>query len=221
MQIQVDAWRAPFYQDVLFPSAFLLWEKSVFLDHKRLQSEIYVWIGPMTATKSRVKIEEVSMEFKTILLLFCSLSTWVLQSLCWQREVCQMPTSQLYLWRCISELQVWKELLSLWERPSIHGLHQWVASLCSGLSFLLLHLYLNSLLASSHVPLQSAILCLPCLLTCWTGYQKLVGWVYVFLFSFSPSCSLSDSRRRARIFKLLPIFSALDPELHPEGTVCL
>lgn len=118
---------------------------------------IYIWISTRAVTKSHDKTEEMSMEFKTMLLLFCSLSTWVLQSLCWQREVCQMPTPQLYLWRSISELQVWKELLSLRERSSIHGLHQWVASLCSGLSFLLLHLYLSGLLASFHVPLQSAI----------------------------------------------------------------
>lgn len=84
------------------------------------------------------------MEFKTLFLLLCSLSSWVLQSLCWQCEVCQVSPSQLHLRRCISELQVWKELLSLWERPSIHGLHQWVASFCSGLSFLLLHLYLHN-----------------------------------------------------------------------------
>lgn len=157
MQIQVDAWRAPFYQEVLFPSAFSLWEKNVFSYHKHHQNVIYIWISLRAVIKSRFKIEEMSMEFKTTLLFFCSLSTWVLQSLCWQREVCQMPTSQLYIRRSISELQVWKELLSLRERSSIHGLHQWVASLCSGLSFLLLHLYLSSLLASSHVPLQSAI----------------------------------------------------------------
>lgn len=221
MQIQVDAWRAPFYQEALFPSASSLWEKSLLLDPKRLPNVIYIWIGRRAVAKSHVKIKEMSMESKTILLLFCSMSTWILQSLCRQCEVCQMPTSQLYLRRRVSELQVWKELLSLWERPSIHGLHQWVASLCSGLSFLLLHLYLSSLLASSHDPLQSAIPCLPCLLTCWTGYQKLVGWVYVFLFSFPPSCSLSDSRRRPRFFKLLPVFSGLSPELYPEGTVCL
>ena len=131
MQIQVDEWRAPFYQESLFPSVFSLWEESVLLDHKHLQNVIYIWIGPRAVTKTYVKID-MSMAFKTILLLFCSLSTWVLQSLCWQREVCQMPTSQLYLWGCVSELQVWKELLSLWERPSIHGLHQWVAIIMLG-----------------------------------------------------------------------------------------
>lgn len=47
----------------------------------------------------------------------------------------------------------------------------------------------------------------------WAGFVS-------FLFSFSPSCTLSDSRRRNRIFILRPVLSALSPELHPEGTLC-
>lgn len=68
--------------------SFFIVRKLRVLDHKLPQDVIYIWIDSRIITRSPVKMEDMSMEFKTPLLSFCSLSTWVLQSLCWQREMC-------------------------------------------------------------------------------------------------------------------------------------